>query len=126
MMRIKAVSNFPEAAEATISDLKMALNASGEMVMTISKRDFVPVQTGLLQGSGFVEEAEQRGDLVVTTLGYGGAARDYAVAVHEAPPTWGQGKNKYLSKPLYMLSGDVPRWMAKLMSAAVQRRKGVT
>jgi hypothetical protein len=53
MMKIEVTSNFPEAADATISDLKMALNASGEMVMTISKRDFVPVQTGLLQGSGF-------------------------------------------------------------------------
>ena len=126
MMKIEVTSNFPEAADATISDLKMALNASGEMVMTISKRDFVPVQTGLLQSSGFVEEAEQEGDMVVTTLGYGGAAREYAVAVHEAPPTWGQGKNKYLSKPLYMLSGDIPVWMSKLMSAAIQRRKSPT
>ena len=126
MMKVKMNQNFPEATEATISDLKMALNASGEMVMTISKRDFVPVQTGLLQGSGFVDEAEQQGDMVVTTLGYGGAAREYAVAVHEAPPEWGQGKNKYLSKPLYMLSGDIPVWMSKLMSAAIQRRKSPT
>ena len=125
MMKIEVTSNFPEAADATISDLKMALNASGEMVMTISKRDFVPVQTELLQGSGFVEEAEQQGDMVVTTLGYGGAAREYAVAVHEAPPA-GPGQEPCLSKPLYMLSGDIPVWMSKLMSAAIQRRKSPT
>ena len=124
MMKVKMNQNFPEATEATISDLKMALNASAEVVMTTSKRDFVPVQTGLLQGSGFVEPAEQQGDLVVTTLGYGGAAREYAVAVHEAPPEWGQGKNKYLSKPLYMLASEIPRFMQKLMTAAVQRRRG--
>ena len=124
MMKIKMNQNFPEATEATISDLKMALNASAEVVMTTSQRDFVPVQTGLLQGSGFVEPAEQHGDLVVVTLGYGGAAREYAVAVHEAPPEWGQGKNKYLSQPLYMLASEIPRFMSKLMEAAVQRRRG--
>jgi len=135
-MKIEMTHNFPEAAEATISDLKMALNASAEVVMTTSKRDFVPVVTGLLQDSGTVLGVEQKGDMVVATLGYGGAAYEYALAVHEAPDTipsgvrqgevWGQGKNKYLSKPLYMLAPEIPRMMEKLMSAAVQRRKGVT
>lgn len=106
--RLKKLSDrFPARAAA-------ALYVEGEMVMTRSKRDFVPVDLGVLRNSGFVEKPVVEDKDVHVTLGYGGAASAYALAVHETPsgfdpPSWqgtkvnfkpaGRGP-KYLERPL--------------------------
>jgi hypothetical protein len=123
MMKVKLNMNFAGAEKVTLNDLAMALYASGEAVMTDSKENYVPVVDGTLRGSGFVEEPKLKGSTLSVTLGYGGAASEYAVVVHEAPPTYGQGKNKYLTTPLYMSAPDIPRWMATLMAAAASQRR---
>lgn len=43
----------------------------------------VPVRFGVLKGSAFEEQPVWDGDTCRVTLGYGGAAADYAAAVHE-------------------------------------------
>jgi hypothetical protein len=85
---------------ALVSDLADALYLEAELIMTDSKQNYVPVDSGMLRNSGTVMKPviSQKGVTVV--LGYGGPSADYAVVVHEYPPSYGQGKNKYLSKPL--------------------------
>src|SRR5687767_5476077 len=72
--------------------LETAMRFEGELVMTRSKRDFVPVDFGTLKGSGHVE-SRRRGKDIEVVLSYGGAAAAYALAVHEhpsgaSPPSW--------------------------------------
>jgi len=100
---------FPDRARA-------ALFFRGERVMTVSKRDFVPVDDANLKNSGFVEAAKIK---LQVFLNYGGPAAPYAIAVHEhlsqhSPRSWkvserqgagvrfhppGRGP-KYLERPL--------------------------
>lgn len=73
-----------------------AIYLEGQTIMTRSKREFVPVDLGTLRGSGHVEQPEYSGHKAEVTLGYGGPAAAYALAVHEhpsvhSPPSW-QGK----------------------------------
>ena len=101
--------------------LAIALYAEGQKVMARSKTLYVPVDTGVLRASGTVKAPELVGPTTVTvTLGYGGAARAYAVIQHEDttlshPPknprkrytkkgrlkaTPRAGQAKYLERPL--------------------------
>lgn len=85
---------------ALVSDLADALYLEAELIMTDSKQNFVPVDSGVLRNSGTVKKPVITSKDVTVVLGYGGPAASYAVVVHEYPPNVGQGKNKYLSRPL--------------------------
>ena len=61
-----------------------ALHRFAEEVMADSKENYVPVRTGVLRGSGFVADA-MTPTAAEVTLGYGGAAAEYAIPVHENP-----------------------------------------
>lgn len=80
--------------------MAMALFQEGERIMAAAKM-LTPVDTGVLVGSGHVQLPVIQGDSVAVTLGFGGAASDYAVEVHESltayhrPPT----QAKYLEQP---------------------------
>lgn len=91
-----------------------ALRVEAELILTRSKRDFVPVDLGTLRSSGLVGDVTRNGRSIEVIIGFGGAASPYAVAVHEwpsefDPPTWqgsvvtfsprGRGA-KYLERPL--------------------------
>ncbi len=70
-----------------------ALFREAERIMTRSKEEFVPVDDSPLKNSGHVEMPEITGDLITVTMGYGGAAVAYALAVHEhlsehSPASW--------------------------------------
>jgi len=101
-------------AERAPKKFGQQLRLQGEQIMTLSKRDFVPVNLGTLKNSGRVAgpfiDGQGRdsagrftfgvgsggiGDIAVS-MTFGGAAAAYAAAVHEhpsssSPPTW-QGK----------------------------------
>lgn len=62
-----------------------SLFESAENIMAISKEQYVPVETGTLRASGFVQPPDITGKSVSVYLGYGGAAAPYALAVHENP-----------------------------------------
>lgn len=75
----------------------------------------VPVRDGILKGSGLVEMPVVRGTSVETSIRYGGGAADYAIYVHEIPPSsggrWGTGNKhapptryKYLEYPVKLYS----------------------
>lgn len=54
----------------------------GNVIMTEAKRR-TPADTGTLRGSGYVENPVMSGNTAKTTLGFGGAAKAYAVVQHE-------------------------------------------
>lgn len=87
-------------AEA-VPALAQALAEEAQLMFRDSQR-LVPRDTGTLAASGQVLPAEINGDEVSVTLGYGGAASDYALIVHEDPKARHTGGRqfKYLEVPV--------------------------
>lgn len=85
-----------------------ALFQEGERIMAAAK-ELVPVDTATLKTSGHVKLPEIVGDDVTVVMGFGGAASDYAIYVHEnlearhAPPT----QAKFLEQPLLEAANDM-------------------
>jgi hypothetical protein len=93
-----------------------AMYLEGERIMAESKEEYVPVVTGALRSSGYVNPPVVTDKTVVVVLGYGGPAVAYARAVHENPRAgktggispsgqryarWSRvGQWKYLQRPL--------------------------
>lgn len=87
-------ANTPQAAGA-------ALFRRAEAIMTDSKQNYVPVDTGALRGSGHVQLPVQNGNDVTVTMGYGGVANAYAIPQHEnLNYNHTVGGPKYLERPL--------------------------
>ncbi len=94
-----------------------------EEIMTKSKEEYVPVDQGTLRSTGHVEPPSVSGMRAEITMGYGGPAAPYALAVHENPragktgglsPTgkpyehWARtGGWKYLETPLKESTGSI-------------------
>lgn len=82
-------------------EIPRALREEGERIMTISKQEFVPVDTGNLRASGTVSDARRVGRDVVVDLFFGGPAAPYALEVHENVDAGHRvGSAKYLEIPL--------------------------
>jgi len=97
-----------------------ALYEEGETIIAESK-DLVPFDDGALEGSAFVEQPKTAGGDLSVTIGYGGVAAPYAIAVHETPsahdpPSWkgvnvqfhGKGKPKFLERPFLQHAKTLP------------------
>lgn len=69
------VQNLPQRAAA-------ALYQEAEAIMAIAKTR-TPVDTGALRASGYTAPPDVSGDTISVELGFGGAASEYAVFVHE-------------------------------------------
>lgn len=115
-------NRFAAIQTATVEDLAAALYLEAELIMTDSKTNYVPVDTGMLKGSGTVLKPEIKGKTVSVTLGYGGAAAPYAAVVHEYPPSYGQGKSKYLQKPMNKAANGLSTRLANHIRARIGRR----
>lgn len=114
-MKVKVSQHFPKVTNAVTSDVADALYMVAEEIMTDAKTNYVPVVTGNLRRSGFVDHPIINGQNVSVILGFGGAAIQYAVAVHEYPASYGQGKNKYLTKPMNAAAPKIPARIATFM-----------
>jgi hypothetical protein len=128
-VKFDGIQEAIQAFEGAIAELKQAL-ASGlyseaELVMTDAKANYVPVgqppedaTPGTLRNSGFVNEPEWQGNEVTVTLGFGGAAEEYALRQHEElsyKHTVGQAK--YLERPmLNAATGIDDRLAAKIQA----------
>ena len=62
-----------------------ALYQEGLVIMADSKDNFVPVDQGVLKSTGHVDAPVTKGSTTSVTLGYGGPAAPYALAIHENP-----------------------------------------
>lgn len=102
-----------------------ALYRQGQRIMARSQKEFVPVDLGVLKGSGIVSQPRQEGRQWVVELGFGGAASAYALAIHEhpsehSPPSWGGQVTfsppghgvKYLERPLMEASATFAQDLA--------------
>lgn len=93
-------------------DVIVALRLEAEEIMRRSKTEFVPIDQSTLMLSGFVNDVVRKGDDVIVTMGFGGDAKSYTLAIHETPsshdpPSWKgvsvqfkRGGPKYLERPL--------------------------
>ena len=85
--------------DVALHAIASALYIEAEVIMSKSKR-IVPVDTGTLRGSGHTQEPEVHGTKVSVTMGYGGAASDYALIQHEGYFVHtGNQRRKYLERP---------------------------
>lgn len=73
---VKIVKVDVEGVTALALDAALYQEASN--VIAHSQQDLVPVDTGTLKASGTVLPPERVGSRTTVTLGYGGAAKDYA------------------------------------------------
>jgi hypothetical protein len=95
-------SKIQNAANELPRNAGAALYQFAEDVMSVSKDERVPVDTGRLMNSGYVALPQQEGNVISVTMGYG---TDYALKVHEdmdAHVHWkrpGSGP-KFLENPL--------------------------
>lgn len=125
-----AVAKLRRLAQRYPDRIMRAVYRRAEAIMTRSKAEFVPVDHGVLRSSGHVNQVMRQGRLVSVSMSYGGAAKAYAIAVHEhpskySPPSWrgnvvtfspaGRGP-KYLERPLF----EALRTMAADLAADLQ------
>ncbi len=97
--------------------LPVALQTEAELIMTTSKRRWVPVKFGNLRATGHVEKVRRVGKTLSVRLVYGGPSAPYALIVHEdlvarhASPT----SAKYLERPLVDAAPGMPARLAARM-----------
>lgn len=115
-------NDFKKVNGVVMHDVAAALYEEAEAIMTASKTYFVPVDTGTLRNSGTVLPPNVANDTVTVKLGYGGASAPYAAIVHEYPKSYGQGKNKYLAKPLNTAVKGMAMRIGKRVSVFKNRR----
>jgi HK97 gp10 family phage protein len=76
------IANMERLARDTRRAKQRALTKFANIEMTEMKKR-TPVATGTLRDSGIVDPPTWNGDTVTVTLGFGGAAEQYAIYVHE-------------------------------------------
>ncbi len=88
------IRNLTAFAARAGEQFAAALYQEAEVIMAEAKQ-LTPVAPdgGTLRNSGHVQLPQKEGAETSVTLGFGGPARDYAVAVHEhlsehSPPSW--------------------------------------
>lgn len=90
-----------KVSEDTPETFKQALYEEASRIMDASLQ-IVPYDTGTLASTGHVDTPQEGDDGIYVTLGYGGAAKEYALPVHEredlhhTPPR----TDHYLSIPI--------------------------
>ena len=100
------VQKFPK-------EVARAIYKVAEKVMTVSKRDYVPVDFGTLKGTGHVDQPKISGDNISVELAYGGPAAPYATEQHETQYSHKIGEWKYLETPMNKaastMAGDIAK-----------------
>jgi hypothetical protein len=100
-------------------EVAAALYQSAEEIMTDSKNNYVPIDTGDLRRSGTVLEPDyDTNGKISVSLGYG---MPYAKIVHDRPPEIGQGKVKYLEKPFLAHMKNAEKLLLKHISRGIQQ-----
>ena len=104
-----------------------AVYREAEEVMRDSKENYVPVVTGTLRRSGFVQPPEVGPGGFSVRLGYGGPAAPYAFAVHENPNAGQSAKGsrvgqwKYLEQPLMQAQEKIRRAITSAIGDAFKK-----
>lgn len=84
--KIDGQRELERALKAAGADMERAAGSAlfieGEAIMALSN-EHAPADEGILRASGFVKKPKLRGRNTTVTIGYGGAAKAYALAQHE-------------------------------------------
>jgi hypothetical protein len=101
MKGVKEMTSLLKQVAAEFPDrVAAAMYVEAQHIMTEAKRRCpVSPHGGTLRASGMVSEPERSGERISVTLSFGGAASDYAIAVHEhlsehSPPSWVTAEEK--------------------------------
>ena len=117
---LKRMGAIGLAAEKSIAS---ALYAEAQLVMTRSKAEFVPVDTGALRASGYVAKPAWSGSKVTVEMGFGGPSASYALKVHEDLETPHRtGSAKYLETPYVEAENGMLVRIAERVSKEVMKR----
>lgn len=131
-MRVEITISVPQDLEATFEQYQDAVTAAVKpaMVEQIEKvrarsMEIVPVDQGILRNSALANGTNltESGHDVSVRIGYGGAARSYALTQHETPPSvfsHAPGKSwKYLERPLLEAIPEIREALTGAVAAAL-------
>lgn len=123
---VAAMANKIHAVSAKFKyDVPAALYYEANVIMTESKKRCPrSPDGGTLRASGHVQDPVVQGKRISVTMGYGGAASDYAVAVHEhlsehSPPSW-----RHKEDIDWTIPGTGPKYLEGPIKEAVPGLKG--
>lgn len=110
-----------EAGALALPALAIAVQQEQEAVMTVAK-ERTPVDTGALRGSGTVLKPKIGTTSVTVEAGFGGAASEYAVVVHERMGVnHPVGQAKFLESAFLERVKDIPKNIAERVEQAWRR-----
>lgn len=111
----RVLGNIEKAGEKLGSQAEAALFLEAQEILTRSRRDFVPVDLGILRADSDVTNPRRSKNGSQVTIWYGaGPARKYAVPQHERLDFKHKvGGPKYLERPLLEAAGDLDRRLAR-------------
>jgi len=115
-------ASLAEAERAYLEACAEALRTEGELIMTDSKQNYVPVDLGTLGSSGHVLPVHiEKGEELSVELVYGGAAAAYALIQHETEEfNHTVGEWKYLEKPLRKAVAGMRERLAERVKRSTQ------
>lgn len=110
-----------EAGVLALPALAIAVTEEQEAVIAVAK-ERTPVDTGVLRGSGTVLKPEIRGMTVTVEAGFGGAAQEYVVPVHERMGVnHPVGQAKFLESAFVERAKMIPKNIAERVELAWRR-----
>ena len=77
---IRVLQSAPKLATKSLA---LALHREARLILNHSKREYVPVDNGILRASAVLGRPEIHGTTIRVQFGYGGAAAAYSVVQHE-------------------------------------------
>lgn len=113
------IANMQQLARNSPKALERAARKHGNIELTEMKRQ-TPVDIGTLRDSGQLDVQWVRGSTLTIEWGFGGAAEDYAIYVHEDLDAWHRvGNAKFVERPLkeaepYLMARIATDWANNL------------
>ena len=102
-----------------------ALYQGGSIIMTEAKKR-APLDVGTLRNSGYVTLPKREGDEVFVEVGFGGAAKAYAVKQHEELSYHHEvGEAKYLENAINVKEQEVRAHVKRVSEAALASGRDV-
>ena len=125
-VQVRGAADLTEAMTAAGRNVEgwcaQFLYQKAEEIMTRSKAEFVPVDTGVLRASGRVDVPRKVGGKVRVKMGYGGAAQAYAWIQHQNTQYEHKvGGPFYLITPTRLEAPKIPSDLARFIRTQLEK-----
>lgn len=111
--------------DAARRSAEAALYQGGSIIMTEAKKR-APLDVGTLRNSGYVTLPQREGDDVFVEVGFGGAAKAYAVKQHEELSYHHEiGEAKYLENAINVKEEEIRAHIKRVSDAALSSGRDV-